>query len=277
MIFNLCVEGATVKVVDNDLDFTETPVLDRPFMKVNHNSFFIDVKNIARYWVHDGEKVFIKPYDGIDDDSVDVFLQGTVLSALLHQRSMMPLHGNSFEYEGKGVMICGNSGSGKSSVSAAFCRNGAKLISDDLSPLRIEGKDAIVVPLKGKVKLWNDTLKKLNIENNGFARIRPAFEKYYIPDFQLFNAEKKLDHIFILSTHNTDEFIVEELSGIAKYNVLRKQIYRRIYLKGMPKTEKEYFRKLLSVASGCKVTTIVRPQICDIYSAMDVVKKELAK
>nr|WP_321487015.1 hypothetical protein [uncultured Draconibacterium sp.] len=70
-------------------------------------------------------------------------------------------------------MICGRSGVGKSSVTAAFCQNGAKYINDDISSMKIDSSKTVILPYKTRIRLWDDTLEKLEIENNELEKIRP--------------------------------------------------------------------------------------------------------
>jgi hypothetical protein len=60
-----------------------------------------------------------------------------------------------------------------------------------------------------------------------------------------------------------------------KFNVLREQIYRQIYLKGMPATEKTYFKQLFLLAKTVKVTRILRPQEVAIADTRTFIKQQL--
>lgn len=57
----------------------------------------------------------------------------TVTALLLAWRGILPFHGCAVSIDGKGVLICGESGAGKSSLTAALVAEGAQFISDDLS------------------------------------------------------------------------------------------------------------------------------------------------
>jgi hypothetical protein len=256
----------------------ESPHLCRTHLMVNENDFYLDIPDIAQYRVKFGKNILIHLYKDYDEASVKSFLYGSVLGALLHQRSILPFHGNSFEYFGKGIIICGHSGSGKSSISAALCQNGGNFISDDISPIHFKNSEAYIFNINNRLKLWDNTIHELDISNIELEKIRPTINKFYIsnlnsPD----NLEKKLDHLFILSTHNKNKFSVIELTGISKFNALRKQIFRKIFLKGMPYLERDYFKQILHLASTVRVTHIIRPQICNIYETMKIFQKELAR
>ena len=57
----------------------------------------------------------------------------TVTALLLAWRGALPFHGCAVSVGGQGILICGDSGAGKSSLTAALVAEGAKFISDDLS------------------------------------------------------------------------------------------------------------------------------------------------
>ncbi len=247
----------------------------RPNFKVSESEFYLNVKNVAHYLVQNGEKILISPYENADEESINLYLEGSALGALLHQQGNLPFHGSSFLYKNKGIMICGNSGAGKSSVTAAFCQNNAIYINDDISPVSVSDSQVSILPVKTRIKLWDDTLNKLNISFDDLNRIRPEMEKFYLSFEEKAPTPQTLNYIFILGIHNKDEFKVKELSGMEKYNALRKQIYRKVYLNGMPATKKKYFAPLFAIAKLVKVMVVIRPQICDIQETMRFIGNEI--
>ena len=276
MAFLLSSTSIEIKKNDEEIEEPESCLFSRPHFKINESDFYLDVKNVARYRVQNGRQVSICPYEGVDQESIELFLEGSALGAVLHQRGMLPFHGSSFAYRGKGVLVCGHSGVGKSSVTAAFCRQGAVFINDDISPVAVSDSNTMILPLKTRIKLWDDSLRKFEIDSESLQRIRPGVDKFYLPVEDRVTSEHTLNHIFILSDHNKDEFQAMELDGMAKYNALRRQVYRRVYLRGMPETEKKYFRQLFSLAAKVRVTCITRPRICDIRETRRFIEQEMA-
>ena len=275
MAFLLSSTNIEIKKREEKCVEPESCIYSCPQLKINELDFFLDIKNVARYRVSDGQKIEVFPYENADKESVCLFPEGSAMGAVLHQRGLLPFHGSSFVYKGKGIMICGHSGIGKSSVTAVFCREGSNFINDDITPVAVSDSTTTILPLKTRIKLWYDSLRKLEIDFNQLQRIRPDLDKFYLPMEKRAASEHKLDHIFILSSHQKDVFLAMELEGMRKYNALRQQIYRRIYLKGMPETEKKYFRQLFSVAANVRVTYIIRPQVCDIQETSHFIEKEI--
>jgi hypothetical protein len=64
-----------------------------------------------------------------------------------------PLHAACVEFEGSGVLLCGNSGAGKSSLAFACARAGWKFISDDASYLVRRGSGRVVTGNSRQVRL----------------------------------------------------------------------------------------------------------------------------
>ncbi|WP_047452313.1 hypothetical protein [Alistipes sp. ZOR0009] len=255
----------------------DRPLFEKPHLKITEDQLFLQVYNQAQFYVEKGEFVNIYLEEGADTDSVQLFLNGSVLGALLLQNKILALHGSSFCYNGVGVVICGNSGAGKSSVTAAFCQNRAQFITDDITPISIKEGEVYVKPLKTEIKLWDDALEQLNLPNENLRKIRPTLDKFYFPYEPSAGVNSKLHLIIILNTHNKDEFTSSELTGVSKFLALKDQIYRKLYLKGMPQTEQNLCLQLLQLGQNVRVLNITRPKVCSIHTAMDFIKQKIAE
>jgi hypothetical protein len=268
-------EMEKIEFSQNELADMSNPLFFRPYLKVNEKDILLHIKNVASYRITNGNQLQIHVQKEVDMDTVNLYLNGSVLGAVLHQRGCLPFHGSTFDYQGKVVMICGHSGVGKSSVTMAFCQNKARFICDDITPVLITPDQTCIVPVRNRVKLWDDSLKQLDIDPRPLDKIRPVLNKYYLPIEQHETDNKKLDQIIVLNIHTKDCFEKEELVGLGKFNLLRKQIYRRLYLNGMPETKEMYFNQLLQLADRVRITKVIRPTKCNIYKAMRFIEKEV--
>jgi hypothetical protein len=258
-----------------DLEKIYNPLFACSIMQIKENDFYFNVAGVASYRAKNGNEVQIYPHKKADLASIKLFLNGSVLGAILHQRATLPFHGSCFELDRKGILLCGDSGAGKSSVTAAFCQDGAIFINDDITPVEITESATTIIPIKTRIKLWDDSIKKLEIENTEFEKIRPSLDKFYLPVKKNYQKQQRLHQIFILGIHDNDNFDAIELKGMEKFNVLREQIYRQVYLKGMPATEKTYFKQLFLLAKTVKVTRILRPQEVAIADTRTFIKQQL--
>ncbi|MFT5964463.1 MAG: hypothetical protein ACI9L6_001201 [Flavobacterium sp.] len=259
----------------NALEAISNPHFTCSTMQVNEDDFYLDIHEVASYRVREGNEVQIFAHEKSDLASIQLFLNGSILGAILHQRAILPFHGSCFELSGKGILLCGVSGAGKSSVTAAFCQDGATFINDDITPVEINELATTIIPIKTRIKLWDDSLKKLKIKNTNFDKIRPTLDKFYIPFEKNYQKQQVLNHVFILGKHNKKDLEALELEGMTKFNVLRAQIYRKLYLKGMPKTEKVYFEQLFKLAKTVRVTQVLRPEDAPISTTMKYIKQQL--
>lgn len=65
--------------------------------------FLLQVDNIARYYVTNGNHVLIEREEKAADEEVLLFLMGSAMGALLHQRNILPLHASAIEMDGEGL------------------------------------------------------------------------------------------------------------------------------------------------------------------------------
>ena len=84
---------------------------------------------------------------GEDPELLSIFLTGNVLAFLLGISGDPVLHASAVELGGYAVALAGETGSGKSTLSALLCATGAALISDDL--LRLGLREGTVVCHEG--------------------------------------------------------------------------------------------------------------------------------
>lgn len=254
----------------------ENPIFGKHRWSANEKELTFQIENVASYKIQDGAEVYVCPHAISDPDSIQLFLNGSVLGAVLHQRGIMPFHGSSFIFKDRGVLICGNSGVGKSSVVAAFCQDGSRLVNDDITPICFDKEHVMMIPLSTKVKLWDDAISLLQLDRTDLKKIRPSLSKYYVSGFTRQEEKQPLLHTFIvLRTHNQNNFEIIRPQGIERFNCLRRNIYRKVYLKGMPQTEKKYFGQLLTAANLLDVVVVSRPRTSNALETMRYIREHV--
>ena len=138
------------------------------------SEFLLWVDNVARYYVRDGNQITIMPEAGANDDDILVFLMGSAMGALLHQRNMLVLHAGAIAVNGESVIFCGRSGIGKSTLAAGFHRRGYPFLADDVCAITTHNGRPAVIPGFPRLKLWDDVLKRLNTDKDELKSVRWA-------------------------------------------------------------------------------------------------------
>ncbi|MFQ3174397.1 MAG: hypothetical protein ACI8W0_001516, partial [Flavobacterium sp.] len=192
--------------------------------------------------------------------NIELYLNGSTYGAILHQRKIMPIHGSCFIFNNKGIMLCGNSGAGKSSLTASFVLDGNEFLTDDVTPILTLNNKPFIWTMSDRIKLWEDSLKQLNQNKEGLHKIDPDTEKFYYPLNSYKDSTFMLNHIFLIEIHEKSTIAFQEIKGAEKVTALRNEIYRLEYLQGMPENESLYFEKLVQISKKIKITKLYRPK-----------------
>ena len=228
-----------------------------PFLWGGQGSLWLQVPQVARFLVCNGNDIRIDPEPGIDEDSIRVFLLGSAFGALLHQRGHLVLHGNAIRI-GDQCMVCvGRSGAGKSTLAAGFLRRGYTVLADDVVP--VDG-DCRAVPGFPRIKLWQDVADHLNIDTVGLRRIRPNLEKFNYPVAQAADMPPlPIRWIYILGSNNVfHECRIESIQGLHRFLPLRNNTYRAKYLDGMG-LQPEHMKLCGQLAGSIRLANVTRP------------------
>ncbi len=259
--------------ISNKRREVETPLLDDGFFRLNQTEFSMNVDGVGSFYASGGNYISLTPDSKASIETIELYLNGSTYGAILHQRKIMPLHGSCFVYNNKGIMLCGESGAGKSSLTAAFVIDGNEFLTDDVTPVLFLNNQVFIWTMSDRIKLWEDSLKQLNQNKDGLKKIDPETEKFYYPLNSYQDSTFLLDHIFLIEIHEQPVIIFKELTGAEKVIALRNEIYRYEYLQGMPENEILYFKKLIEVSKNIKMTKLYRPEDFPIERTQSHLKK----
>ncbi|MCI5212810.1 MAG: hypothetical protein D3910_29360, partial [Candidatus Electrothrix sp. ATG2] len=185
-----------------------------------------------------------------------LYLLGSCLGALLHQRGLLVMHGAAVRFKEQCVLFAGPSGNGKSTLAAAFCKRGFEVLSDDVCAV---DQHLRAVPGYPQIKLWRDAAGKLGMDTDSMRQIRLQIEKYALKTEGSFCTEPlPLATAYFLSTHNLTTFEFKDLTGMQTFLPLRNNTYRIRYLKGMG-LESGHLARIGALSQQVGVTRITRP------------------
>jgi hypothetical protein len=186
------------------------------------------IDGVAWFLVSNGADVVIEPRGGIDTPEFCSWLLGTVLGMLCHQRGHFPLHASAVRIGDSAVAFAGRSGAGKSSLAAALLRRGHTLLADDVCALDLSAPEApLVLPSFPRLKLWDDSLKALDLESDGLPRAATGARKFHFCQPGLFDGSPaRLRAVYLLQPSTADEEI-GTVGGPEAVRMLAEEIYCR--------------------------------------------------
>jgi hypothetical protein len=228
-----------------------------PFLWTSRDLLWLHVPEVARFLVSGGDSIIIEPEGNADEDSIRVFLLGSVIGALLFQRGYLVLHGNAIRIGDQCMVSVGHSGAGKSTLAAGFTQRGYEILADDVVPVNA---DCLALSGFPRIKLWQDTASRLGIDTAPLRRIRPGMEKFNYPLHDCFAGRPlPIRWIYVLESDHLPETRFEPIRGMARFQRLRSNTYRVRFLEGMA-LKAEHLQLCGRLAGRIWLTRVTRPE-----------------
>jgi hypothetical protein len=211
--------------------------------------------------VRGGREIIVDAPPGVPERNVRLFLLGSAMGMLLHQRGLLPLHANAIALEGKAIAVAGASGAGKSTLAAWFSRQGLDLVGDDVIALRESEGVLVAMPGPPRVRLWRESLDKFGLGSDGLelSYVDPDFDKWDLPVAHSGVAAEELPLAAIYVLADGPELALRRLSGAAAAGMLFDHTYRGGYVEEVG-GEAQHWRLVARLAATVPVISLERPR-----------------
>jgi hypothetical protein len=249
------------------IEYGDTPEhLSHPQSKsTNHEAspgeFLLSLPWLGRFYIQEGRRITITRHPEASEEWILVYLMGSVIGALLHQRNYLVLHAGAIRTNDFSAIFLGPSGIGKSTLAAGFHQREYPFLADDVCAVSLINGKPFVIPGFLQLKLWDDALRKLGKDKDQFKSVlwKKDLEKYFMPVEQAEEHPVPLKTVFELKAQNADHPAITMLTGAAKIDSFIKNTYRLGFLHGLG-GKAEHFRHCAAVAAQTNVYQVERPQ-----------------
>ncbi len=219
----------------------------------------LQVAGIARFLVRDGCSIRVDPDPAASERNVRLYLLGSAMGLLLHQRRILPLHANAIDIDGRAIAFMGRSGEGKSTLAAAFHDRGRRILSDDVCAVTRGDAGFIAQPGIPRLRLWRDAVERSGRVTDGHERAFDALDKYTVQTDRAARSDAlPLRAVYLLSRQEEADFHIRPLSVAQAFQALSENTYRGAFVRivGDPRA---HFDACVALSREVPVFEFVRP------------------
>ena len=245
--------------VPESLGDSEQPLQEA---EVNPEEVLITIPGVARYLVSSGTRILVEAVSAARERDIRLFLLGSALGAVYFQRGHLPLHASVVIIDGAAVAFAGDSGAGKSTLATWLNRHGHPLLCDDVCVIRFDsGSEPLAYPGFPRLKLWDDALEALDIENRDLQRDYLRADKFHLNVPENFWMDPvPLRQIYILEfSEDGGPAETEPISPARAVPLLRNNTYRCQYISGLGLV-RQHFLDCVRLAEKVPVKILRRPR-----------------
>ena len=212
------------------------------------------------YVIRDGKEIVFEMKEGYDIKIVSSWILGFCFAMLLLQRQTLAVHCSAVTDGKRTILISGEPGAGKSTLTRRFLEKGYKLMADDVAAVKIEGDNAVVYPGFPYQKLVRNEVESRNLDISKLIYINEDKDKFLVPVEDDFESEPQVLNEFVfLIVGDVPELKFEQLSGLKQLFAIKNNLFLH-KLPGPWENEKELIEECLAIASKCNTYLFVRPR-----------------
>jgi hypothetical protein len=231
--------------------------------QIRPGSFLLIIPGVARFQIEDDCQIVIAPDEEATPAAIRLFLLGSAMGALLHQRGVTPLHGSAIATPQGAVIFTAPRGYGKSTLAAAFAQRGYPLLADDVCALAVDDAGVRLHPAYPRINLLPDALAALELApvTDGAQEplMKPFSNKYCVPVGDFAQGAYPLRTIYRLSPAACDRVQLQRLYGFTRISELMGSTYRVHFLRELGE-EARHFEQLQQIARQVDFVGVERPQ-----------------
>jgi hypothetical protein len=231
---------AEAGAADVDVRFGKVPPGEYPpGYSATADGTMLTVAKVGRYLIREGREIVVEPAEGASERNLRLFLLGSAIGALLHQRGLLPLHANAINLGGRAVAFSGHSGAGKSTIAAWFHDRGYPILADDVCVIGFDDRGgAFAYPGIPRLRLWREALEASGRDAGAYDRSFDDLEKYDVPTA----GDSKLEPVPLAAIYllrkaaDGGDAAIERLKGVDAVDTLISNTYRGGYLRTIGRT-----------------------------------------
>lgn len=232
-------------------------------------SCLLSQKGVASYQIRNGCDIVVEPVLPSEAPDIALFLLGSGLGMLCHQRGLIPLRASCVAIGNQAYAFAGEAGCGKSTIAAALVDAGAKLVSDDVCAVDVAAPGGpLVWPGVPRLKLWRNTMEALNLPLGRPVRTSVCLEKYSHPVPDAFHAAPvplgRIYHVYRFASARNHR--PQPVSGRHAFDLLRDHIYRSRIARAMGLGERIFLQAASLTASVAQFKLMAPTGLSDALS-----------
>lgn len=218
-------------------------------LQATANEALLQVDGVARYLIRHGNEIVVQPAPGASERDVRLFLLGSSLGIVCHQRGLLPLHANAVVADGGAYAFAGASGAGKSTLAAHFSRRGYDVLCDDVCAVSFDETGAPQAwPGLPRIKLWGDALEAFGHDSASLDRAIEGHDKFHLPLPRVRRSGPvPLRRLYVLERGQDGAGVISPLHGHRAMEAAMAHTYRGGYLKPLGLVARN-FQQCLSLA-----------------------------
>lgn len=245
------------------------------YYEVGLYQFLMQLKGIGDFWVKDGRQILLAPAAEARPEEIRVYVLGSCLGAILHQRRYLVLHASAVAYAGKAFLITGYSGAGKSTTANALRLSGLPMLTDDVCPIKAIDGQLLAYPGYPQSKLWEDALEKLDVAYDNLPFVQQAYSKRKLTIIQDFVKEPlPVAGVYLIQPNEKELLHLEPVEGINKFELIMEMTYRPFLIKDMG-GQADHFRLAGRVAQAIPIKKIRRPKTDCIAEIVSLIREDI--
>ena len=216
--------------------------------------------NTAWINVLDGERICYEVKPTGEDSKLNSYLLGFGMALIALQKGILPIHSSGIMKGNNAILISGDSGAGKSSLTAEYIESGFDLMADDVTYIK-KGEDDMpyAYPAFPYQKLCRNEVEKRHQGEEGLVYIGEEKDKFLVPWRGNYTAgSRPLRAIVFMSKYDGNELKIMELKGFEKYMVLGRALFMLALLRDKVH-QKDIGENVMWLASKVPVIGVLRP------------------
>ena len=230
-------------------------------------------RGIGTFMVRGGHEIVVEPAPGVEERVLRLFVLGSALGVLLHQRGLLVLHASVVGVSGGAVAFLGGSGWGKSTTAAAMHMRGHGILTDDVAALDVDGMgNPIVLPAFPRLKLCVEAAASLGFDLETLTMFDPEDERReYRVTHGFLQAPLPLKRIYVLDEGMRQE--IEPLRPQEAFVELVRHSYAVGHLGAVGAT-REHFRQCARIADSVSISRLKRQRSVSVLPDVARLVKE---
>jgi energy-coupling factor transporter ATP-binding protein EcfA2 len=238
-------------------DRLETGVADIRGAHLTDQGVLLHVERVGDFFIHDGREIYLTPMPEVEIELLRLYLIGSVMGTLFHQRGTFILHGAAVLTPRGVSAFVGPSGAGKSTLAAHLAAAEHPVLADDTLPLFEQSGHVLAWPGAQVFKMWDDALQGLGRGTDDLAQVSRRYGKFFLANPMVAkDAPEKVKEVFVLE-HGL-EFSIQPISSIDAISALNDNTYRREFI-GLLGREQDYLKQLGRLTGALKFYRFTRP------------------